>query len=156
MPPWLRQTARILPVDPEGRVLLLHGWDPNHPEAPFWFTIGGGAEGSESLAEAGVRELREETGIVIGVAELGEPIGHNTVEFHFAHYHIIQSQAFYAVLVETADVTLDGLDPLERASTDKAAWLSAEDFGPDERPADPDLADLMRAAAAAVRARTVE
>jgi 8-oxo-dGTP pyrophosphatase MutT (NUDIX family) len=153
VPPWRRQTARVLPVDPDGRVLLLHGWDPHHPEAPFWFTIGGGAEGSESLAEAGVRELREETGIVIEAAELGEPIGHNTVEFHFSHYHIIQSQAFYAVLVEAAEVSLDGLDQLERASTDKAAWLFAEDFGPDERPADPDLPDLMRAAVAAVRQR---
>ncbi len=156
MPPWRRETARILPVDPEGRVLLLHGWDPNHPEAPFWFTIGGGAEGGESLPEAGVRELREETGIVIDPAELGEPIGHNTVEFHFAHFHIVQSQAFYAVLVETVDITLDGLDHLERASTDRAAWLFAEDFGPDERPAHPDLPDLMRAAAASIRARTVE
>ena len=57
MPPWRRQTARVLPVDPEGRVLLLHGWDPRRPEAPFWFTIGGGAEPGESLPEAAAREL---------------------------------------------------------------------------------------------------
>ncbi len=156
MPPWHRQTARILPVDPEGRVLLLHGWDPNHPEAPFWFSVGGGAEGAESLREAGARELLEETGIVIDPAALGEPIGQNTVEFHFASFHIIQNQTYYAIGVEAADVTLDGLDQLERASTDKAAWLAAEDFGPDDRPADPDLPDLMRAAAAAVQARAGE
>ena len=81
MPPWRRQTARVLPVNPEGRVLLLHGWDPHHPEAPFWFTIGGGAEQGESLRDAATRELREETGIVIDSAALGEPIAHNTVEF---------------------------------------------------------------------------
>jgi len=34
--------------------------------------------------------------------------------------------------------------------------LTAEDFGPDERPADPDLPDLMRAAVAAVRSRSGE
>jgi 8-oxo-dGTP pyrophosphatase MutT (NUDIX family) len=153
MPPWHRQTARILPVNSEGQVLLLHGWDPNHPEDPFWFSVGGGAEGGESLPEAGARELREETGIVIDPAALGEPIGRNTVEFHFSIYHIIQAQTYYAILVDAADVTFDGLDQLERASTDKYAWLTAEDFGPDERPADPDLPDLMRAAAATVRAR---
>jgi 8-oxo-dGTP pyrophosphatase MutT (NUDIX family) len=143
----------VLPVNPEGRVLLLHGWDPHHPEAPFWFTIGGGAENGESLPEAGVRELREETGIVLDPEALGEPIAHNTVEFTFAGYHIIQGQTFYAVLIESGEVTLDGLDQLEKASTDKYAWLSAEDFGPDERPADPDIPDLIRAAAASVRAR---
>jgi 8-oxo-dGTP pyrophosphatase MutT (NUDIX family) len=153
VPPWRRQAARVLPVNSEGRVLLLHGWDPHHPEAPFWFTIGGGAEGGESLPEAGARELREETGIVVDPESLGEPIGHNTVEFSFAGYHIIQGQTFYAVFVDSPRVTFDAMDPLERASTDKYAWLSAEDLGPDERPADPDLPALIRAAAASVRAR---
>ena len=153
MAPWRRQTARVLPVDPEGRVLLLHGWDPRRPDAPFWFTIGGGAEPGESLREAAVRELREEVGISIEPGRLGEPIAQNTVEFSWAGYHIIQGQTFYAVFVDSPRVTFDAMDPLERASTDKYAWLSAEDLGPDERPADPDLPALIRAAAASVRAR---
>ena len=49
----IRQTARVLPVDDEGRVLLLHGWDPHHPDRPFWFTIGGAADPGESLARGG-------------------------------------------------------------------------------------------------------
>src|ERR1700744_4939095 len=69
-----RNTARVLPVDAEGRVLLLHGWDPQHPDDPFWFTIGGAAEPGESLALAAARELREEAGIVIDAGRLGEPI----------------------------------------------------------------------------------
>jgi 8-oxo-dGTP pyrophosphatase MutT (NUDIX family) len=153
VPPWRRQTARVLPVNSDGRVLLLHGWDPHHPEAPFWFTIGGGAEQGESLRDAATRELREETGIVIDSAALGEPIAHNTVEFSWNGYDIVQGQTFYAVRVESADVTLDGLDDWERATTDKYGWLSAEDLGGDERPADPAIPDLMRAAAASVRDR---
>ena len=153
MPPWRRQTARVLPVNPEGRVLLLHGWDPHHPDAPFWFTIGGGAEQGESLRDAATRELREETGIVIDSAALGEPIAHNTVEFSWNGYDIVQGQTFYAVRVESADVTLDGLDDWERATTDKYGWLSAEDLGGEERPADPAIPDLMRAAAASIRDR---
>ena len=151
MPPWRRQTARVLPVNSDGRVLLLHGWDPHHPDAPFWFTIGGGAEQGESLRDAATRELREETGIVIDSEALGEPIAHNTVEFSWNGYDIVQGQTFYAVRVESADVTLDGLDDWERATTDKYGWLSAEDLGGDERPADPAIPDLMRAAAASVR-----
>jgi 8-oxo-dGTP pyrophosphatase MutT (NUDIX family) len=151
--PWRRQTARVLPVDPQGRVLLLHGWDPRHPDRPFWFTIGGGADQGESLRDAGVRELREETGIVVDAAALGEPIAHNTVEFSWNGYDIVQGQTFYAVPVESADVTLDGLDEWERATTDAWAWLSADDLGPERPPADPSLPDLIRAAAASVRSR---
>ena len=151
MPPWRRKTARVLPVDPEGRVLLLHGWDPKRPEKPFWFTIGGGADAGESLRDAGARELREETGIVVDPARLGEPFAHNTVEFSWAGYHIVQEQTFYAVLVESADVSLDGLDAWERATTDTYGWLSADDLGPDMPPADPSLPGLIRAAVASVR-----
>ena len=50
---------------------------------------------------------------------LGEPIAQNTVEFSWNGYDIIQGQTFYAVLVESADVTLDGLDQWEQATTDK-------------------------------------
>ena len=156
MPPWRRQTARVLPVNPEGRVLLLHGWDPRHPDRPFWFTIGGGAEAGESLRDAGARELREETGIIVDPDCLGEPIARNMVEFSWAGYDIIQHQTFYAVLVESANVTLDGMDSWERATTDKYGWLSADDLGPDQRAADPSLPDLIRAAAASVRDRRPE
>jgi 8-oxo-dGTP pyrophosphatase MutT (NUDIX family) len=150
---WHRQTARVLPVDAKGRVLLLHGWDPRHPDRPFWFTIGGAAEAGESLRDAGARELREETGIVVEPARLGEPIARNTVEFSWAGYQITQEQTFYAVLVQAADVTLDGMDSWERATTDKYGWLSPDDLGPDDPPADPEIPDLIRAAAASVRHR---
>jgi 8-oxo-dGTP pyrophosphatase MutT (NUDIX family) len=156
VPPWRRQTARVLPVNPEGQVLLLHGWDPRRPDRPFWFTIGGAAEAGESLRDAGARELREETGIVVDPAGLGEPIAQNMVEFSWAGYEIIQHQTFYAVLVESANVTLDGMDSWERATTDKYGWLSADDLGPDQPPADPSLPDLIRAAAASVRDRRPE
>jgi 8-oxo-dGTP pyrophosphatase MutT (NUDIX family) len=141
----------VLPVDPEGRVLLLHGWDPRHPDEPFWFTIGGAAEGGESLCEAAAREMREEVGISVEPLSLGEPIAQNTVEFSWAGYQIVQEQTFYAVLIESADVSLDGLDDWERATTDAYGWLSADDLGPEKPPADPALPDLIRAAVASVR-----
>lgn len=149
-----RRTARVLPVDPEGRVLLLHGWDPHHPERPFWFTIGGAAEEDETMPETAVRELYEETRISVGTAQLGEPIAEHTIEFSWGGQPIVQDQVFYAVLVTSAEalgVSLEGLDQWEQATTDKYGWLAASELEDGERPAHPDIPDLIRAAAASVR-----
>jgi 8-oxo-dGTP pyrophosphatase MutT (NUDIX family) len=149
-----RRTARVLPVDPEGRVLLLHGWDPHHPERPFWFTIGGAAEDGESLRDAAARELYEETRISVDPAQLGEPVAEQAIEFSWGGHHILQDQVFYAVIVtsdQALGVSLEGLDQWEQATTDKYGWLAAGDLEADERPAHPDIPDLIRAAVARVR-----
>ena len=152
-PPLRRQTARVLPVDDEGRVLLLHGWDPRHPDEPFWFTIGGAADPGESLRDAAARELYEETRISVEPERLGEPIAENSIEFSWGGHRIAQDQTFYAVAVGSAAVSLEGLDQWERATTDKYGWLAAGDLGADDPPAHPDIPDLIRAAAASVRHR---
>jgi 8-oxo-dGTP pyrophosphatase MutT (NUDIX family) len=147
-----RNTARVLPVDPEGRVLLLHGWDPVRPDDPFWFTIGGAAEPGESLPRAAARELREEAGIMIDPALLGEPIEVAAISFSWAGVVMEQDQTFFAVAVEDTEVSFAGQDPFERATIDKHGWLHPGDLeGGTERPADPEIPRLMRAAIAAVR-----
>ncbi len=58
-----RLTARVLLFDPAGRILLLKGRLPSNPSAPgAWFTVGGGVEPGESLVQAALREIGEETG----------------------------------------------------------------------------------------------
>jgi 8-oxo-dGTP pyrophosphatase MutT (NUDIX family) len=147
-----RNTARVLPVDKEGRVLLLHGWDPAAPGDPFWFTIGGAAEPGETLPEAAVRELREEAGIVVDVAHLGQPIEASLIEFTWSGVRFVQDQTFFAVAVDDAEVSFAEQDPLERATIDKHGWLDPGELeGGAERPADPEIPRLMRAAVAAVR-----
>ncbi|MBV9092285.1 MAG: NUDIX domain-containing protein [Streptosporangiaceae bacterium] len=154
-----RRTARVLPVGPGGRVLLLHGWEPRRPDRPFWFTIGGAVEegdgeaGGESMRQAASRELYEEARIAVDPASLGEPIAENTVEFSWGSHDIVQDQVFYAVAVASAEVSLDGLDQWERATTDGYGWLSADELEADGSPAHPDIPRLIRAAVEAVRAR---
>jgi 8-oxo-dGTP pyrophosphatase MutT (NUDIX family) len=146
-----RNTARVLPVDQEGRVLLLHGWDPLRPRDPFWFSIGGAVEDGETLREAAVRELAEEAGIVLDPELLGEPIATEPIDFWWAGMHFDQDQTFYAVAVSDAAVSFAGQEALERATIDKHGWLRPEDLGSGtERPADPELPRLMRLAVAAV------
>jgi 8-oxo-dGTP pyrophosphatase MutT (NUDIX family) len=146
-----RNTARVLPVDPEGRVLLLHGWDPLRPRDPFWFTIGGAVEHGETLREAAARELAEEAGIVLDPELLGEPIATEPIDFWWAGMHFDQDQTFYAVAMGDAAVSFAGQEALERATIDKHGWLRPEELdGGGERPADPQLPRLMRLAVAAV------
>ena len=64
----------------------------------------------------------------------------------------VQDQAFFAVAVDTADISFDGQEPLERATIDKHGWLYPEELEDGtQRPADPQIPRLMRAAAALVR-----
>jgi 8-oxo-dGTP pyrophosphatase MutT (NUDIX family) len=146
-----RNTARVLPVDQEGRVLLLHGWDPVRPDDQFWFTIGGAAEPGETLREAAARELQEEVGITVDPALLGEPIETAPIEFSWAGVLFVQDQTFYAIAVRDAEVNFAGQDALERSTIDKHGWLRPDDLDSGgERPADPQIPRLMRLAVAAV------
>jgi 8-oxo-dGTP pyrophosphatase MutT (NUDIX family) len=146
-----RNTARVLPVDQQGRVLLLHGWDPLRPDDPFWFTIGGAAEPGESLSAAAARELREEAGIVVDPSVLGEPIEASAITFSFGGVRFEQDQTFFAVAVDDGtEVSFAGQDPIELATIDKHGWLFPGELeGGAERPADPQIPRLMRAAFAA-------
>lgn len=60
----IRTGARVFLLDGRDRVLLIHALDPDLPANRWWELPGGGVEGDESLEQAALRELTEETGIV--------------------------------------------------------------------------------------------
>ncbi|CAM3897029.1 HAD-IA family hydrolase [Kibdelosporangium persicum] len=64
-----REAVRVLCLDPEDRVLLMHWRDPVNG-AYLWEPTGGGVEPGETYLEAAHRELVEETGF-LGV-QIGE------------------------------------------------------------------------------------
>lgn len=147
-----RTTARILPVDETGRVLLLHGWDPTQPNAPYWFTIGGAVEDGESLDQAAARELLEEAGINAEPESLGAPLCAETIEFDWNGIHVVQEQTFFAIRVEAPVVTLDGLDTWEQATIDTFGWWTPDELAADGGAAHPRVIDVMRLATTASRA----
>lgn len=145
-------TARVLPVNLAGEVLLLHGWDPAAPDAPYWFSVGGACEPGETLAETAARELLEETGIMIDASSLGEPFATETgVEFDWGAYHLVQDQHWFALAFESGtEVHFRGLEALEVGTIDEARWWTPDALDADGSAASATLTDLMRRAVAAV------
>jgi 8-oxo-dGTP pyrophosphatase MutT (NUDIX family) len=149
-----RNTARVLPVDADGRVLLQLGHELHRRSDRHWLTIGGGARRGETLAEAGAREMREEAGIDVDPARLGEPIGATVINYAmFALLPVTQYQAYFAVAVDRTEVSPAHQSLLERLSIERHEWLTADELERrPERIVDAELPRLVRAAVAAVRA----
>jgi 8-oxo-dGTP pyrophosphatase MutT (NUDIX family) len=149
-----RNTARVLPVDPDGRTLLMQGWDPLRPRDRYWFTVGGAAHRDEPLRAAAVREMREETGLALDETLLGSPLeAPSTVEWTQLGIRVVQDQEYYAVAVPAGTaVRLDGMHWVERLTIRRHAWLLPEELEADPvRSADPRLPAVLRLAVAAVR-----
>ncbi|MEU8244803.1 NUDIX domain-containing protein [Nonomuraea sp. NPDC048916] len=143
--PLRRFTARALPIDDDGRVLLLHGFDPAEPGRRYWFTIGGALEEGETLQEAAARELHEEVGIRAPADEFTGPYGTTTIEFFFDQYAIVQDQTFFAVRVGRVEVSFEHMEEIEKATTIEHRWWSAEELDATAEAFFPeDLASILR------------
>ena len=148
-----RSSARVLPIDREGRALLqlargLLGGDRR------WLTIGGGLEPGETLAEAAAREMREETGITVEPAALGRPLGTTVIRYTaFGVLPVADYLTYFAVALDEAELSFAHQSRLERLIIEAHEWLTADELERrPERLTDPELPRMIRAAAAAVRA----
>jgi 8-oxo-dGTP pyrophosphatase MutT (NUDIX family) len=72
-----RVGGRLLLIDPDGRLLLIHE-RTDDGAATFWITPGGGLEPGETPQQAAVRETYEETGIEITLLP-DAPVAHSRV-----------------------------------------------------------------------------
>lgn len=127
--PW-RHSVKVLLSRPDGRVLLLRCVDPGDPDQPPWWELpGGGQDPGEEPVDTAVREVAEETGLVVDRAAVGPALatGENSFTFggrwHFCSFEVRVAR----VPQDPPTVPLD-LQDLEPESILDQVWLLPEDL----------------------------
>ncbi len=117
-----RSAARVIVTDREV-VLLLADTDPGLPGSRWWVTPGGGIDPGETPLAAAVREVAEETGLVVAAEELLGPVAVRTVVHGYSDQVLSQTESFYLLLVaELFEPDPAGLTAAEELTLDGWGW----------------------------------
>ena len=146
-----RETARIALQDRDGRfLLLLTHFDAGVGLPPRWITPGGGIDAGESVLEAAVRELREETGMVVDPEELGDVIAEIPGWWDWSDGERFHSlvDPFFALTVDRFDIDSSGWTESEHHDVLDIRWWSLDEID-QEQPflGPPGLREVLSAAA---------
>jgi 8-oxo-dGTP pyrophosphatase MutT (NUDIX family) len=143
----VRPAARIVLLDPAGRILLFLYVSPSSGRR-WWITPGGGLDPGESYEDAALRELREETGLED--VNLGPWIWSHEHEMTWLDRRVLMQERFFLVRAPSDRIDVSGLDEFERAVLPEFRWWSLSDlenaerrFGPEETLAPRGLRGLL-------------
>lgn len=148
-----RPSARLLLLDPEGRVLLFRFVHASGPLAgrTYWATPGGALKAGETFAEAAVRELYEETGIRTG--DIGREVARRRFALPMPNGSRVRADERYFV-VRTAAIAISraGWTDLEKEVMAAHRWWSPADLAATSETVFPeDLIAMLRVAVATWR-----
>lgn len=145
MTPVDRVGGRLLLVDPQSRVLLIH--ERIEDGSTHWLTPGGGVEDGEHPRAAAVREAYEETGLVVALAPDAEPV--HTTRRLWSWAGVVYDQVdhfFLAPVPAVVEVRPQGLTEVERLTVLGHRWWTLPDLRATDQVLLPaDLADVLAA-----------
>jgi 8-oxo-dGTP pyrophosphatase MutT (NUDIX family) len=124
-----RLSARLLILNEAGRLLLFRFVHKTGPLAgqDFWATPGGGVEDDESLEQAAVRELEEETGLQR--SDVGPEIARHEVALQLPDgEHVVSDERYFLVRVTGDTLSRDNWTAFEREVMVDHRWWSREEL----------------------------
>jgi len=128
----VRSSVKVLLLNQKNELLLMCAHDPK-TTAPdgkyhgqFWFTPGGRIEKGESIQEAALRELYEETGITKDEVDLGPVVWYGEFDLILDGILTCLKQTFIVAKTKRNDVSFINLDKWEKDALQKLAWFSFE------------------------------
>ena len=141
--PRVRATARVLVLDPAGRVLLFGARlvDLSQPPGPvlYWYTPGGAIEPGESVRRAAVRELGEEIGLAVEPEALEGPVWLRRSVSLLLGEPVDARETYFVLRDVVHQVDVSGQTELEALEDQPHRWWSvaeiagsAEEFLPEQ------------------------
>ncbi|MFN0090646.1 MAG: NUDIX domain-containing protein [Acidimicrobiales bacterium] len=123
-----RRAARVVVLDKDKRIFLIHAEDPYDDRKPAWWEIpGGGMDPFESTEHCVRRELWEEAGI--GDAEIGPVIWVQHVSYTFAGMYFDQDEFIHVAWCDGGGIHRpQGLELFEAMAFKGARWWSLEEL----------------------------
>ena len=147
--PRIRATARVLLLDPAGRLLLFGARLVDLATPPgdvlYWYSPGGAIESGETAREAAVRELSEEIGLVVGEPELGRPVWLRRAVGPLLGEVVDARETYFALRDVVHEVDVSGQTELEAYEDQPYRWWTVEEIRASEETfVPPGLADLLQ------------
>jgi 8-oxo-dGTP pyrophosphatase MutT (NUDIX family) len=128
----IRNSVKIILLNEKNDILLICADDPKTTtpdgkyHGKFWFPVGGEIEEGESIEEAAIRELHEETGITEEEVKLGPIVWYGEFDYILKGVLTRQKETFIIAKTKKNNVSFTKLDHWEKNVLLKLEWFSLE------------------------------
>lgn len=126
-----RDAVRLVVLDAGGRLLLFHAGDSTAPQlGTCWELPGGGIEAGETPAAAAIRELREESGLAVGVEAVGSPTWRRHATYQYRGRRRLQHELVLLVRLQgrRPEVDASRRDRNERQDCFGSRWWAVREI----------------------------